>query len=268
MGMTHTHALPLLLVLVWAACGDTTPAPPVDTTDTVADAAMTEDAPSGLLDTSPAPSDLPPVEDAERSRDATTPSEVIAPEDRAPCDPIDDEGCATTETCTWASADATRATCEPAGPSAPGETCSDNVGCAAGVCLSVNGAPSACHSLCDTALDCPNEAPCLTVEDLPFTVCERWDVYTTCLLSDPATCPEDRGCYLVGEQPDPLCLLPGDGSAGSPCEVANACDAGLACVNTQCRALCDPAAESACESPEQTCTPYYQGAGVCLDPTG
>jgi hypothetical protein len=261
--VTRASLLPLALTLTAACYGDAPEADiaaPVDTSD--ADGLDTDvTSPDVEVTTEVDRDDAGDVDGAmDTTEDVASGGEVVLP-----CEPVADEGCVDDETCTWASLDAEEPTCEPAGPGAPGDPCSTEAGCAAGVCLDLNGTGSVCHVLCEAAEDCGDQAPCQALEGLPFDICERWSVYVVCLLLDPTTCPEARGCYLVGDHPDPVCLVPGAGQPGEACDVANGCEAGGACVEGMCRSLCDPAAGEPCLEPLQTCAPYYQGAGVCLD---
>lgn len=272
----HTAAFCAVVLALTASCGadeEALPTSPVDAdaaieaSDILASDAGAEEPDADLADSAMDTELWPPDADdvAERDAEARDLDAAVAPEVVVPCEPIADEGCAAWETCTWASLDAEEPTCQPGGPGAPGDPCSEATGCSAGVCLALNETGSVCHALCEVATDCPDEAPCLDLEGLPFDVCEQWSSYVVCALLDPTDCPEGHGCYVVGTQPDPVCLVSGAGQVGELCDEANGCEAGGACAEGVCQTLCDPAAAEPCPAPLQTCALYYQGVGVCQD---
>lgn len=93
-------------------------------------------------------------------------------------------------------------------------------------------------------------------------------------------CPDEGVCIANGNRDGFMCFLDGSGEGGQlfdGCEYANACDAGLACLDVEaavecdtqasgcCGALCDLTVEDACPGAGQVCVPYYP---VCHVPGG
>lgn len=90
-------------------------------------------------------------------------------------------------------------------------------------------------------------------------------------------CASGEGCYIYVQYPsDPcgqetygaLCMMAGSGQQGDPCQGAQSCGAGLACVvtgsGTQCVQLCPLTGPSGCMS-GLVCEPIdVEGFGGCL----
>ena len=188
--------------------------------------------------------------------------------------------------------------CAPVtGDGAPGEACIAEDGfsgvddCRKGaMCWDVDEETheGICVELCTgTAASpmCSNEAEldCATVNDSVLNVC-----LPAC---DPLlqACADDGVCVPAGSTF--ICMFDASnaqGQAFDPCKLANACDVGLACVDSMAGAECDPNAagcclpfcdlsdpDAACPGAGQSCVSWYAGdalppgfvnVGVCAVP--
>ena len=204
--------------------------------------------------------------------------------------------------------------CSPVAPDpqAPGQPCTTPEGPDAGLdncekgamCWEVdlNTNNGTCSALCTGSPDspqCPPYQSCLIASDGFLNLCRPW-----CNPLVPADCWKGSVCLLTdvdligppGDAPpfDPdmvafKCTLKASGPVpqGTPCQFANVCDPGLACVNATRVPNCDPDALPGCcarwcdlaqpDCPEGgTCQPVLQPApdlpqelanlGLCLLP--
>jgi hypothetical protein len=162
-----------------------------------------------------------------------------------------------------------------ANPGQPGDACSVEGSGVSGIdscdvgamCWDVDAEnEGVCVALCTGSPEAP-------VCDGGFGCAVANDVLNLCLsLCDPLAqdCPGDDLCVANGDQF--LCVLDASGDAGQafdPCEFANACDAGLLCVDPGassecdvsaggcCSPLCDLDAPS-CPGADQQCLPWFE----------
>jgi len=77
-------------------------------------------------------------------------------------------------------------------------------------------------------------------------------------------CRPWEACYWVDGPPAPVCRLPGDGRAGEPCAVPEACAPGFICRTGFCRRIC-LVSQPECNI-EYVCEPWYGRAGYCRPP--
>lgn len=192
-----------------------------------------------------------------------------------PCDPVARTGCPEDATCTYIALADPDPVCAPAGTAPYGEACSADDPCAAGICLALNDAAALCYRFCAAPEEgsaeaeagetgCPDAAACLALDNAQYRICEIPGVYATCDLLDPVQCPADQGCYRIASEVEPVCLPSGSALVGDPCDTANGCVAGLACVDTLCRPLCDITAATPCADEGASCEPYFEGGvGYC-----
>jgi len=159
------------------------------------------------------------------------------------CDPFGAAVCATNEHCTYFGNNA-ESVCAPSGAITTGDFCGQTNRCQEGICLALNGTSPRCFDFCRDGNDCGDNA-CLAINDAKFSVCRVAGIYPTCELL-AQNCDENKACYAVLGEPDPVCLKAGTVVAGEACNYADSCEKGAACVNSTCRTLCDPAAMGAC----------------------
>lgn len=165
------------------------------------------------------------------------------------------------------------------GDQAPGEACSvegDPEGgvddCSVGtMCWFVDAdAQGTCVALCTGTLD----APMCAAAD--HRCVAHGSVLRLCLGGcDPLVqdCPGDALCIPAG--PGFVCDIDGSGAEGQvndPCELPNACDEGLACLDSmQASSACDPlfigCCEPFCEFPDSACPNPDQGCVQWFDPS-
>ncbi len=154
--------------------------------------------------------------------------------------------------------------CRPTGAAAQGEACGVPNDCAAGLtCLGARCTPvctpdtsAAAHGACDRCvhgwLDVGGLGACLPPP----------------CLDGPAACGADEACTWMGGF---VCARRGVVPQGAPCEAADACAPGLACLSLgggyRCRALCGagglPPCQGACEAGSAPLGDP-SGAAVCL----
>lgn len=142
-----------------------------------------------------------------------------------------------------------------------------------------------CVALCTGTPDDPVCAPvgttCIITNDGVLNLC-----LPTC---DPLTQDCADGGLCIATEGDPfVCVIDVSGDAGAlfdPCEYLNACDAGLACLDSSGSAMCDPRFVGCClpfcdltapVCPADTaCAPWYmmgtapdglEDVGVCIKP--
>ncbi len=181
-----------------------------------------------------------------------------------PCDPVYQTGCAATDNCTFVAAQ-TAPTCFPKGPVAPEGECTAENRCETGICLSINRTADLCYQFCYEDEDCEEGRSCLALSSTLYKVCKIPGIYETCdLLNQACTDDEsvDRACYAVLGENSPICLPAGSIQPGATCTNAAACQAGYACVNDACRAVCSLTGESSCGA-LATCREFAHGAGFC-----
>lgn len=237
--MPPTRILPALIALALAACGDGDTQSTVDTTtDTTADIADTTDT---------------------RPNDTGDASDTAGP----PCNPILQSGCAADQNCTYVAA-ATTASCVESGPVPANGPCSVENRCRTGVCMSLNATDNFCYQVCDKDTDCGAGTAnlCLTLNGAPFKVCKIPGIYDECDLLAQNCADEDKACYAVAGEPEPICLTEGTGAPGSECDTAAACTKGHACVSQVCRPICDPDVAGSCGE-NATCRDLFDDAGYC-----
>jgi hypothetical protein len=162
------------------------------------------------------------------------------------------------------------------GDGAPGEPCTTVGGgvsgiddCAVGVmCWDVDAeGKGTCIKLCSGSPDapvCPQNSQCAFASDGVLNLC-----LPNC---DPLVqdCPNDKLCIAANN--DFTCVLDASGEMGAvndPCEFANACDKGLACLNTAAAsAACQQASQGCCQpfckfpgspcpNPDQQCLQWF-----------
>jgi len=235
-----TLATGLAVAAPSAACGDDAKSSPADTGDTT-----TTDV-----------ADAADVTDTRSDSDARETSST-------PCDPILQTGCEAGANCTFIGAE-TVATCVPAGPVPANNACSPEDRCQRGVCLSINQTGNRCYQVCGEDTDCgagtANE--CITLSSTPYSVCKIPGLYTQCNLLTQNCTDVTKACYAVAGEAEPICLLAGTGATGSECASAGTCVKGQACVNSVCRALCDPDVAASCGA-TATCRDFFDDAGYC-----
>jgi len=182
---------------------------------------------------------------------------------------------------------------EITGDAAPGEPCSSTGGglsgkddCAFGaMCWDIDqNNHGTCIALCtgtESSPLCPPSSRCGISSDGVLNLC-----YPTCepLLQD---CPGDDLCIPNPDGTSFTCVLDASGDEGQtndPCELDNACDKGLICLDTTLASIaCDPGStgcctpfctfpDSPCPNPDQQCVqffdpmtvpPGYESVGVC-----
>ena len=199
------------------------------------------------------------------------------------CDLWEQQDCEDGEKCApWAndggdSLNAAKCVPVDANPKKPGEPCLAPKGGAAGVddcelgamCWDVDEETKegVCVGLCDGSIDEPTCAEpatsCVIANDGVLILC-----LPTC---DPLAqdCPDSDLCLPVGEGFGCVSDASGEGGAyGDPCEYANSCKPGLACLNPEyvpdcqasgcCSPFCDTSAPNTCPTEGQVCIPWYE----------
>jgi hypothetical protein len=193
--------------------------------------------------------------------DTSTPRDTASEPDVSftACDPFG-PACPDGLTCTYLGNEA-ESVCVPAGDVATGGPCDQDLRCANGICMSLNGTDARCFDFCRDQNDC-NGFDCIDLNNAEFSVCRVPGLYPTCNLL-AQDCADEKACYQVANEPDPVCLDAGDVSDGNTCEFADSCVKGSACINGTCRKLCDPVIENACGG-GQLCTTINETAvGYC-----
>ena len=178
----------------------------------------------------------------------------------ADCNPIANTGCAEGEKCIYDQSDLKA--CVPAGDTPGGSPCQDTSECMEGMCLQLNGTDSYCYILCKTIGHCPNNAPCLELQDSPYKVCKIDDLYDNCdiLAQD---CEDGKGCYSVANEDLPVCIPAGSSPLGGECEGPSDCIPGAHCVNFRCYELCDKNDPEACGLFGKCSSVVSAGVGYC-----
>lgn len=180
--------------------------------------------------------DITPTPDADGDTTADVPPGA--------CDPVAQTGCEDDEVCSYDQGASTPG-CFLAGDVESGEACGADAGCASGICLSLNQTESRCYAFCESVADCGPDVDCLDLDGAAYDVCEIDGIYDTCDLVEQ-DCADDKGCYGVDGEPEPICLPPGDVAAGEACDAANDCVVGAVCVGDTCRTVCDTTDGEAC----------------------
>ncbi len=199
-----------------------------------------------------------------------------------PCDPVRQD-CPDGQRCTYARGDGgTWRACVEDGTAEEGEPCqlSGASGdmridtCKKGLfctdrALEDGGTAFQCARFCHDTATCPSERECNEVLRLEGTVelpliCGEPSPRCDLLTED---CDSPLSCYPTPEG-EPLCASTGSLGEGQPCEFANQCARGSACVRTagvlSCRPLCrHPIGEPGCAS--GSCQPLqgHPGVGAC-----
>ncbi|MBL9103376.1 MAG: ribulose phosphate epimerase [Myxococcales bacterium] len=132
------------------------------------------------------------------------------------------------------------------------DTNAENVGYCVALCTGTPEAPT-----------CESGFVCAVVNQGVLNLClEACDpLQQDCSMADDLCIPTNDAF---------LCVLDASGEEGQqhdPCEFANACDSGLACVNSTAASECDPASSGCCEpfcdlsapDPDSQCTGMGQG---------
>ena len=165
--------------------------------------------------------------------------------------------------------------CVPVGPDKPGEPCtldgiitSGRDSCELGsMCWHVDPElHGTCVSLCEGSWDaplCAEGMSCMIANDGALNLC-----HSGC---DPLLQDCEQGWTCVAGQDGGMCILGANllGGEGDPCEHANACKAGLACVDGAeipacegsmcCSPYCDHTLPNTCPgAPEVSCVPWYE----------
>ncbi|MGM0574799.1 MAG: CAP domain-containing protein [Myxococcota bacterium] len=110
-----------------------------------------------------------------------------------------------------------------------------------------------------------------TLDQVPFD--ESWTFTTRregcdVLLQD---CGSGRGCYFLGD--GPTCLWAGSSAAGETCSHVNECGAGLTCLGSRCRPVCNGQAQGGPNSCAEQCEHGFAPLGeqgpeaACLPPS-
>ncbi len=250
------------LALCLLGCGsdnDLAPAGDNEGTTTIADAAGT---PPTDTSSNTATGEDVASEDEEDNAPQPEPEE---PPTGADCNPIAGTGCADGEKCIYD--ESNLKTCVPAGDTPGGSPCQDTSECIEGMCLQLNGTDSYCYTFCKTIGHCPNNAPCLEIQDAPYKVCKIDDLYDNCdiLAQD---CEEGKGCYSVAGEDQPVCIPAGTSPLGGECQGPSDCAPGTHCVNFRCYELCDKNDPEACGLFGKCSSVVSPGVGYCDEQQG
>lgn len=186
-----------------------------------------------------------------------------------PCDPLQQTGCTTGQSCypDWFGDGIY--ICGTTGTVAVGGACGTYSDCVTGAaCLPTTQGVAVCIKLCDSSASdsCAGGENC---QDLDGTVgkcpCNP--------LGESSGCSPGQTCY-----PDFLstggyhCATTGTLAVGAACDASGACVAGATCVPSDgagiCAALCDPAAPTNTCAGSETCDDYDGTVGVCAGGTG
>ena len=257
--MTPTRLLIFLCAAtLFGACGDsgdaagTSDAPTQQEGDASVSSAAEADIEEGSVE-----ENAGEVAEEEREAEEPPPSEEPPSVD---CNPIANTGCAEGEKCIYDDTD--NKACAPAGETPGGSPCQDTSECMEGMCLALNGTDSYCYILCKTIGHCPNNAPCLELQDSPYKVCKIDDLYDTCniLTQD---CEGGKGCYSVAGEDQPVCLPAGIEPVGGVCEGPSDCSPGHHCVNFRCYELCDKNDPNSCGLFGKCSSTVAAGVGYC-----
>lgn len=159
-------------------------------------------------------------------------------------------GCAGGLVCQRPFGDDPRRSCVAPGTHVLGETCMNNIDCAAGlVCVAGGGTVGICELYCASSDGCRDTTYCREL------VVMTEDIGSCATECDPVTntgCPMPLGCALgiartVPEREfidTPYCTAAG-AAVGEPCPMF-LCAGGGTCIDGTCRRVCDVAAPSSC----------------------
>lgn len=303
--MTAARLLPLLSLLTVVACGPKNPADDTGggSTGSTGSAATSDGptAPTSTGDDGTGTPGNPSVPTSATDGSASTGDPTIDPAtstfpDTTTGDPIACDlnmpDCPEGQKCTVVSDDGQLSgghfECKPIHPDAkpPGSMCTTfrdpNDGtddCADGsICFDLDDTPDGigkCVGFCRFTEDAPVCAVpgelCvgLTCQSCTWSFC-----LPPCDLRDPSTCDAGEVCIPDGGGAGWFCALDAseaDGGPASPCDFANDCDPGLACVGPQlfadckgvngcCAAGCDTEDPDPCpgQPPDVVCVPWYE----------
>jgi len=191
----------------------------------------------------------------------------------APCEPAglacsllaqdcpDKQGCYFTAEgaqCAWAGPGTDGAACEYVNDCDAGFVCIDAAG--ASVCARVCSLAAGCAKPCDVV--CPETHGSL-LDHLELGYCAKSEELRPCDLLQP-DCPNGQACYYALD--GIAChVTTADLPEGDACGTANACAAGLVCVNSACRKVCDTTSpQCPAGSPRCVSLPDAGDAGACV----
>ena len=192
---------------------------------------------------------------------------------KAGCSPVDPTSCASPLACYWQNIGSDCLETKQAG--GQGAECDCASCCDAGFACVVNEGKKMCGQTC--LMEGEAEPLCNTV--CAGLAVKKLDlVYGACVPGGPPPPPPDpcdilkqdcadggKACYNTSQ--GDVCLQKGGLQAGSPCDSANDCAPGLACVASKCYIVCDPndVTHAACQTGINAQCPKLQGStgGYC-----
>jgi hypothetical protein len=229
--------------------------------DAKVDVSVDMSTPDAKVDAS---ADGPPIDTAPM---CITPVEGCTPDTTKMCDPACQTGCGCqqkcsvntkgTLTCNAPAAGRPRGLLEACEPLFPGALNQTDI-CAPGLVCLADGCGARCYQFCKADKDCPSSV-CSKDAGGGQKVCDVPNA--TC---DPVKAGGADGCgssmdtlvcYVSSTVKDrTFCDCPFEaGAANSPCTLSRDCFAGLACVASQCRQVCNLTKGSTDCAPGQTC---------------
>ena len=210
-------------------------------------------------DAQPAANDTTAAEDTAPSEDLAGDAATADTSSPPACNPITQTGCPDDQNCTFGD-DGKTPLCVAGGEVLYGDECGSAAPCARGICMSLNDTGYRCYKFCQTVAHCDAQASCLALSGVSYKVCEIKDLYDNCdlLVQD---CADAKGCYVIANEPQPVCLPPGAALAGDVCDNASACAPGHLCINQRCKRICDPRQTDPCGN--FIPCPSYSSAGYC-----